>query len=269
MNNHKLLISAIIFLFFIGCKGPKESTNTSSSLKKMKEKDLIEKLEENTFTKNTLNAKVSGRFNGPDNKVSFSASLRMEKDKVIWASISVALGIEVARVKITPDTVLLVDKFNKKFFSGNFDYLTKLLGTDINFEMLQSILLEQSLFELNRRDFDASVINNYYLLTSLEEDEIEEIKNGQEDAELLKQIYQYPNHFHMYKQQIQDFEKNRKVSVTYTDYQKVEDILFPTEISLLITDPKGETSLKLSFSKIRFNEKLSFPFKVPSKYEPM
>ncbi len=265
---NKLIASILILALFIGCKGPKETTNTSS-LKKMKEKDLIEKLEENTFTKNTLTAKVSGRFESPDSKASFSASLRMEKDSIIWASISVALGIEVARLKITPDTVLLIDKFNGKYFAGNFSFISKLIHTELSFEMLQNILLEQSLFELKRRYFESSIVNNYYLLTSLEEDEVEDIKSGKDNAEILKQIYQYPEHFHMYKQQMQDFEKNRKVSVTYGNYEKVDDILFPTKISLFIKDPKGETTLDLSFSRIKLNEKLSFPFNVPSKYDPM
>ncbi len=265
---NKLLASILILALFIGCKGPKETTATSP-LKKMKEKDLIEKLEDNTFTKTTLTAKVNGRFESPKSGTSFSATLRMEKDSIIWASISVALGIEVARLKVTPDTVLLVDKFNKKYFAGNFDFISSMIGTELNFEMFQNIILEQSLFELDRRDFESAIVNNYYLLTSLDEDEIEDINNGKDEAEILKQIYQYPGHFHMHKQQLQDFEKNRKVSVTYSNYEKVDDILFPTDISLFIKDPKGETKLNLSFSRIKLNEKLSFPFNVPSKYEPM
>ncbi len=45
----------------------------------------------------------------------------MEKDKAIFLSVAPFLGIEVARVLITPDTVKFINRLQSRFFVGDIE----------------------------------------------------------------------------------------------------------------------------------------------------
>ena len=56
---------------------------------------------------------------------SFQAHIKICKDSLIWISISPALGIEVARVLIEPDTVRFINRIEGTYFTGDFGFLSK------------------------------------------------------------------------------------------------------------------------------------------------
>ena len=50
----------------------------------------------------------------------FTLSVRMARDSAIWVSLSPALGVELARILLTPDSVQLISKvpMNKFVYMG-------------------------------------------------------------------------------------------------------------------------------------------------------
>jgi len=46
-------------------------------------------------------------------------------------------------MEISPDSVIIIDKINKKYSAENFSFLTKKIGIPINFYNLQAVLLNQ------------------------------------------------------------------------------------------------------------------------------
>ena len=77
-------------------------------------------------------------------KTSFKTHLRIRKDSVIWMSIT-SIGIEAARVIITQDSVKLIDRLKKQYFLGDFKYINQLLGADLDYQMLEALLIGNSL----------------------------------------------------------------------------------------------------------------------------
>ena len=67
---------------------------------------------------------------------SFNANLRIKRDSVIWMSISPGLGIEVARVYITPDSLKFINRINNTYFKGDYRFLNSLLQIESNFQSL-------------------------------------------------------------------------------------------------------------------------------------
>ena len=88
-----------------------------------------------------------------------TVSLRIEKDKTIWMS---KLGL--VKALITPTRVAFYNKLDNTYFDGDFSYLNKLLGTELNFEMVQNLLLGQAVFDLNKEPYYASSVANKYQL---------------------------------------------------------------------------------------------------------
>lgn len=72
----------------------------------------------------------------------FSANLRMHKDEAIWVSVSANLGlkIEVGRAYITPDSIMVMDKYNRQYYSKPFSYINSFLKYPLDFTTLQQLL---------------------------------------------------------------------------------------------------------------------------------
>lgn len=72
----------------------------------------------------------------------FNAFIRLQKDSVLWVSISSTfLGIEAFRLYITPDTIILLNKLNKTVEYHPFSYVESIAHIPLNFSLLQNILI--------------------------------------------------------------------------------------------------------------------------------
>ena len=72
---------------------------------------------------------------------SFTMSVKMARDSAIWISISPALGVEMARILLLPDSVRVISKVpsNKFVFEGNYDELGQTTGLPFDFYTFQSL----------------------------------------------------------------------------------------------------------------------------------
>ena len=86
----------------------------------------------------TLAARMHVVYENEKKHQSITVSLRMEKDEKIWIKASL-LGITMAKVLITPETVSYYETISNTYFDGDFRLLSDWLGTEIDFEKAQSI----------------------------------------------------------------------------------------------------------------------------------
>ncbi|MBK7856213.1 MAG: DUF4292 domain-containing protein [Bacteroidetes bacterium] len=91
----------------------------------------------------------------------------MRRDSVIWISISPALGIEVARVLITKDSVKVIDRLSNKYKLTDYKYLNDLLRMNVDFDIIQGVLTG-NLFSYKRNRLSSVYLEDkYYILSSL------------------------------------------------------------------------------------------------------
>ena len=74
----------------------------------------------------------------------------MGYDNTIWFN----AFLNMVRVKITPDRVRFYNKLDNTYFDGDYALINSFLGTDLQFENLQNLLLGEALFELESNRFD-------------------------------------------------------------------------------------------------------------------
>ena len=184
-----------------------------------------------------------------------TVSLRMEKDEKIWIKASI-LGITLAKALITPERVSYYETLSNTYFDGDFSLLSDLLGTDINFEQTQAILLGQTIFSTDPKQFTSEVVNNKYRL-----------EPKRQSRELLYSLLLNPDNFKVAGAVVDQPVEQRNLSVQYGPYQKIEGSYYPSEVVINAQEKDAVTRIEVMYRKIDLNVSVSFPFTIPNGYE--
>ena len=144
----------VLSVLFTSCKTKKVATNTT--IMSMSTKKIIKNHYSNSFEKKTIKARIKAKYQDKKNTQSLVIKLRMEKDKAIWMS-GTMLGIPLAKVLITPNRVMYYEKIKKTYFDGDFELLSNFLGTEVDFEKLQNLLIGQTIFDLTDERYTSEV----------------------------------------------------------------------------------------------------------------
>ncbi len=265
-----LFLAAVIA--FSSCKNQKKITlnNGKCILDFKNARTLTTNLKAKEFKFDRLNAKmnVEATIDSADN--SFTINLRMKKDSIIWMTIS-KLGIEGARVLITKDSVKFLDRLKNRYFKGDYAYISKLLNTELDFEMLQSLLVGNSVeFYDDDEKIKPGVDNCQYTLGTIRKYKLRRVMGGKELKESAQSIYMIPETFKIARILFYDFNPDRSFDARFGDF-KIPDSdstkqLFPYKMNYDIKAQKNVT-INIEYSKVSLNDDQTFPFKIPANYE--
>ena len=164
--------------------------------------------------------------------------------------------ISVVKALITPEKVSFYNKLDNTYFEDDFKYLSQLLGTDLDFEKLQNLLLGEALFDLKTTAMGVSVTDTEYVLQP---------KNQSDLFELFYLIN--PSHFKVNSQQISQPQNRRHLQIDYNAYQEVDKQTFPKQIKVIAVESNEELILELEYKSLSLNENLRFPYKIPSGFK--
>ena len=247
----KITFILIILISFTSCKTNKN--NISKKNNKML-KEVLRNYNKSSFNNKTVKASLKLKYKGEKKIPSISASLRIEKDKIIWMSLSKI--ISVGKLKITPNRVQFYNNLDQTYFDGDFSLLSNLLGTEVNFQQVQNILLGEAIYELNNKDFKIEKENNDFVFTPKINDDRFDIF-----------FWLDSNSYKTRKQEIRQNEGSKLLSIQFTEFQKVNNSSFPKHSYILAKNKKSTSTIDIDYKSVRFNLPLRFPFSIPDGYK--
>jgi len=251
----KILKYFVVFVMvFTSCKTKKVIIDANTIAEEMSSKKVARKHIASNFDKETVDAKLKANFNNGKINQSFSVALKMEKDEVIW--LKGTKFITLFKAKVTPNSVSYYSSLEKKYFEGDFTMLKKLLGTDINFNQLQNLLLGQSLINVKDQKQDVSIKDNSYVLSP-------------QSQAILFDLFFYinPSHFKLDKQSIVNTAKNQRLDVFYPTYNVFDNTFYPAEINIRAKQPGKFTNIDFIVRSVEFNKDIDTSFSIPKGYK--
>ena len=261
------LIAAVAAMFILGsCAGKRQIIK--EPLKEAGAAYLLEELAKNELQFEWFSAKFSIDYIYNKKLTEFKGQIRMRKDSVIWLSFSPALGIEMARLMITNDSVFFINRINKLYLKGDYKFINDYLQTNIDFDILQSFIIGNDFQFYEESSFKASIDKEEYKLSTAERRKLKKfMKIDETDAKAYYQdIWLNPYNFKITRVNIKEITNDKKLDAYYSDFKDHEGQLVPFKIVYEITaDENGLVIVK--YSRIRIGEELSFPFTIPDKYE--
>lgn len=227
------------------------------------------------------------QYEGPDERASFRANLKSEKDKQILLTIS-KINIPLARLLLTPDSVRMVNYLQKEYLEEQYDYLSNLVNMKLDFELVQSIISNDAFsyrgdpWDNDFREFVSYIDSGLYILQSIEspepdkieqkgkEDKIDRYVNKRSEEDLIVQyLFIDPKTFKIRKIILDDQSNSRKVTVDFSEFEKVGRQLYPGNIDIRFASPEKDLSMKIKLSKFSTEKNQSFNFNIPDKYNRM
>lgn len=285
----------IAALLLIACKSKKDTVK-KDPLRNRTAGFLLRHYEENKFDFEWAGMKVDAEYMVMGETQGFKATIRMKKDSAVWISITPALGIEMIRMLVTPDSLKYLSKIpeNKFYYLGTFEDINKLIGVGLDFDMLQDILVGNAIgLEKDEGRFRSETENESYLLISkykrrvrrvvgvddrrLEDDTIVVNTNDpryqrtlkrvdEEDGMIISRYWVEPEHYRLVKSVFNDLIKQRTMELHYSEFQLNEDQIYPSQCRLILNNPSAQQELNFEITKISTGKPYDFPFEIPEDY---
>ncbi|WP_424492850.1 DUF4292 domain-containing protein [Salinimicrobium sp. GXAS 041] len=254
MNKIKiaLFISGIILL--TSCGSGRTAKMGEAPVEDAAAVEVIKNHYQNEAEFETLQGRLRVHFQNESQNQAVTVSYRMKKDDTIWMSAQL-MGFPLAKVLITPNSVQFYEKISGTSFDGDFRLLSDVLGTPLDFQKVQNLLIGQTIYNMRDEPYKLTESSRGYQLQPAAENYLK--KMFLLDAGNYKAI----------AQQITQPGASRGVTITYPEYQNVEGRLFPKEIKIIANEGASNTQIDMEFRSVEFNVPVSFPFTMPSGYD--
>ncbi|MCX2742125.1 DUF4292 domain-containing protein [Pontibacter anaerobius] len=244
MSKH-LLLFLFGLLLLASCKKNTVPTSATAAT------TTIGEVKVDNLNFNYLSSKGQITLNDKNDNLSSGVSIRMQKDSVIWVSVQPGLGIEAARMMLTQDSVHFMNRLKKEYVATDYSFLRNKLQVDVNFEVLQAILL-----------------GNYQAVGAEKVISLEDRQHVQQQRQNLTFDYFISNLNNKLQQlNAKDINTGNTITVKYNGFEPVGQVPFAYELIAQVLQQGQVSDFTLKHSRVTVSEEpLSFPFGVPSDY---
>ena len=272
----------ILAFLFSGCKQT-EKVAVPKRIKRYSVSKVIKMTNENSLKFETLSVKkVALSYLNDGKTASIRGSYKIRRDSIIQIYAQ-KLAIPVGKLEVNTDSFRMVNFLDQELLLGKNNYLTRLLGIDIDFAVLQALLsnkmfsFHQDAREKDFKDYFCQVEDNMYKISSIRdrkfrrfnknEEKLDRYRNRLDEGHVIKQdIYIDPDSFVVKRMVFKDLDTNKGVIIDFSDYEKVMDQWFPGLIKMQLTGDK-KIELSIALSKVSLDDETNFGFSVPLKYK--
>ncbi len=249
------LLSACKTKKAIGVKLPK--VNEKDSLQSIRNKEeIINSIVQQQNTFNYLACRSECEFNDGKAGYNLDLILEMEKGKFIFLKATYLLGIEVARMLITPSQIQIVDHWNKTNTIASYSYLKRFSSAPIQFENLENLFVGNALFNPEKD------------LTNIDSNQTQLILKTMVTNILQTSFYNKGQVAKISSNNLQDSAKGQEIAIEYKQFFQNGTNYYPSELSINIMAEKNiGCSMKL-FNFV-FEKKKEPQIRVPNSYKTL
>ncbi|WP_113664053.1 DUF4292 domain-containing protein [Pedobacter nanyangensis] len=254
--NSGFLIACVVLA--VGCAPKKEiikappAVETAPVTDKKSENLATLLSKELPYSTLSLKGKAELDINGDANNVTLN--IRIKKDEVIWFNVT-ALGgtIEAARGIITPDSLWLMNRFQKTILRKPLSYIHDYTNQQVNFGWLQAIIVGNTIPEFMTEKSDLKQENGVWILSGT--------------AQGLAYRTLFNTLLKAAELNLNDAQAAQALKVVYDKYTPVNKGLFPSNLKITSAVGNKKISVAVEFTKIDANVPVEFPFTVPKTFQ--
>lgn len=246
---HLILVLVGVMVFSTACKSKKKAVDASLPAEMV---DVLPAINQANVPVNIVQARGKGKVKGLGIGQGFKIDLRHRSDSVIWVDVSAnLLGIKVARLMVTPDSVHFYNKLDKTYLTGSVADLQKLVDGPVGFSDLQAMITGRPM-ELPNNIRQMSKDEGAWVFVKNSTERIITMWFDADSHALIQQSVNYP-------------KEKQALSATYRNTTSTipEVLIFSTVLN------GQDVELEISFDQIDNQSAVSYPFNIPRGYKSL
>ncbi len=217
-------------------------------------KDILSKVAKRKIDFTTFNGKIKVDYEGQEVSQHVTAYVSIKKDSIILIQIKGLLGIVGMQVKVTKDSVILVNKVDKWIEKRAINFLQEAIQIPFDFYTLQDLIIGNPIF------LDSNVVS-YKTLPN----QLLVLINGN----IFKHLLSLDNiDFKVLHSKLDDIDamRNRTCDITYSEFIAINNYQFATVRKMSVAE-KSKLDVNLEYKDFSFNEPLKYHFSLPKNYK--
>lgn len=248
----KLLLIVVSIVILSSCGSRKAAVEPDESTVAVGH-DLLSTYELNNLNFITFSGRAKANVEMEGERQNLTMNIRMERDKAIWVSVTAVLGIEAARVLITPDSVKIMNRLTTEYIAKPYSYLYRYINPGISFRMLQDILVG---------NISVSMLRTDQLQVATSEDDVQVV--GVKDG--LTFHYGVNQQNRPFTFNLMELGTDQRLEAHFSEYAVFDGHNFPQRFTLDVQGNGVKIAADMLYNRIEFNKNVDLPFTVPSRY---
>lgn len=214
-----------------------------------------------------FSARFSGRVTLNGMVTDIAGTIRIRKDSAIFISIAPVLGIEVARILVTPDQVRMLNRLESTYFEGDMQLINSMLRAELDYHMLQSLLLGSDFPHFSADNFRLSSDDDLLKLHSPARRRLRSAHTT--TAPIQHSLWLNPQSYRIMQSELTENNPRRTVRASYPSYTTAQGQSLPSELLIAFAEELSQAELAVRYSRITLDQPQQMTFSIPSRYRPM
>lgn len=260
-TKYLLLMAIPILACVVSCNPKKQVPKATLPLAQKENQRLFSDILSNQLSFHTLSSKISlSLANGSMSRTS-KARLKIVEDSALQISVQPLFGIEIFRFHVDTDTMVFLDRMNKRYMKEAISSLKQRYPTGFDLETLQSLFCNR-LFVAGKTsaetsdydNFSYSDMQNMYYLKSKDQDSgIEYFFSVNADDRII-----FTN--------LMDTEKKYSLQWNYSDFAQLPSGTFPLQMDVTVGSSTKKAEMNIAFSDVVLNQPMLLDLSIPKSY---
>lgn len=249
-----LFVAAVALIFATSCKTTKPTTTTTTVTPPpvVDNHVALNEIKASDFSTLQMN------FRTEISDVGVSGQVRIQKNRVIWVSISKL--IELARVKLTPDSAYASIKIKNQAFQGTYEQFQKQFGIAINFDIAQAIIIGNDISSYTEGTPTYKVAGNTTTIA------FDQRRNPKQPLVVKHSMVVDHSTRKILRHNMITSNPDQRLNVDYSRFESFGKANLPQIVDINIySTESGNVSARLEFSKVQLNQKLTYPISISSR----
>jgi len=257
-----LLFSFLLGLVFTACKPKQQIVNSSSPAEEKESNEIFSDIITSEFPYNTFSAKMNMSLSTGSKSLSSKANIRIVKDNALQISIQPLFGVEMFRIFINPDTVMFLDRMNKRYVMESIASLKDHYPVGFDFYTMQSFFTN-ALFVSGKEHVVAADYRKFkYSRTSDQSYYI----SSNDDASGIDYSFTVNGDDRITFTHLMQSEKKQSLQWGYNNFAVLNELTFPHKMNVTLTSSSRKIDAELLFSDVITNDSIQLTMHLPNGY---
>jgi hypothetical protein len=254
--NKRTITGLLLLLFLSACSAKRmvsTPVGTAKELSRNEKRDLLTGIQNSELLFNTFSTKARTQLSLDNKNFNATLNIRIKHNEVIWISANVLLGIEAARIMITPDRIQIINRLQGTYVDKPFDYIYNFTSKQLSFEELEKLFVGNSIDFYSNPLNTVVGLNNQFKITGNLEDLAFEMDLGAD--------------YNLMQTKLSESNKSQTLQFSYPAYSTIQSQPVPNTVNINLKAATMNIDAAMKYEDTNIDQELSFPFTVPERYK--